>query len=314
MYTEIITEQGVIDEVAAHFPATLSTDDEGLIVTVPDGVHVAVLGLDRDVCGDPTRVALQVEMGAPDDWITATVDLSGCASMDPDEQLRDTLAESDRAAAAALTDEASGVLAAMAGDWVHDLGLVVRAFGDPDCEHDPGDRSRGFEIVALMCGDEADFETWPAPYGDDTAGWPLTAEHAAERAAAMLHLDSRVLDAWADQARDTRGEMESDLTLSSDMTWYGSPVVRVLAAGDGESTEDWPAIEVIATVRADGCDITAGVWDGSQSPVEISAACMSPRQALVAALGRLLGRELPQSTPGDGALARWSREVAAQDA
>lgn len=308
------TSQNAKATVADHLAATVELDGAGVLRTTPDGLPVDVLELAHDELGDPLTVVLRVETGdRPDDWITVTVDLSEHADTDPDAQFRDALAAYDRTTAAALEDAAHEFLAAMAGDWVHEVGVGVRALGDPECEHDVEDGSRGFEIVAYLCGDEVDDELWPCPSGD-TTGRPLTAEHAAERAAAMLQLDQRVLDAWADQAREQTGETESDLDLFEDTTWDGDPIIWVSAAGDdGESTEDWPSIGVRCTLHDDGHDITACVWMGSWPRTEFDAEDMTPRAALQEALERLLDRDLTVPKVGGDDLARWSREAVVQD-
>ena len=311
MYTSVITSQSTIDEAAKYFPATLTEDDRGHLVTVPDGIPVSILGVDRDECGDPIGASLRVETGTPDDWVTALVDLSEYASMAPDAQLCDALSMHDRAAAEALTDEADELLRAMGGDWVHDVGVTVRAAQDFECSVD-FEGGRGFEVVAHLSGDDLEPDRWPDPYGDSSTGWPLTAEHVCEIAAVALDLEAQIQDAWADQARAADGEVESDLSLWQDRTWDGRPITWVSAAAD-DADEYWPSVGVTTDLTADGCDLTACVWSGMQPGEEFSAAAMTPRQVLREALERLTDQDLPDTRPGDGLLARWSREQAARD-
>ena len=310
MYTPSITAQDLIDEIVEYFPATLTEDEDGRLVTALDGLHVSVLEADRDECGDLVGTSLRVETGTPDDWISLGVDLSEYANTDPDAQLRDSMTAYDMAAAQALTDEADEILRAMAGDWVHGLGVTVRAAQDFECSAD-FEGGRGFEVVAHLSGD-LEPDQWPDPYGDDTAGRPLTAEHVAELAASMLGLESRILDAWADQDRDDDGKV-AGLEVLQDMTWDGRPTLWVSASAD-DADEDWPSVGVTVTLHEDGRDIVADVWRGPQSGGEFDAAEMAPRTALREALERLLDRDLPDPEAGSDAFARWSREVAALDA
>ena len=310
MYTPSITSQLVIDEIAGHFPATLTEDESGGLVTAPDGIHVSVLRVDQDECGDPIGASLRIETGTPDEWITTYFDLSEYASTDPDAQLVDALSMHDRVAAEALTDEADELIRAMAGDWVHGVGVTVRAAQDFECESDFGG-GRGFEIVAELSGDEVGCDLWPCPYGDDTAGRLLTAEHAAELAASMLSLEARIQDEWSDQDCAADGEVENDLSVWRDCTWDGRPITWVSAAAD-DTDDDWPSVGVTTSLATDGCDLTACVWDGPRPVGEFSVAAMTPRQSLREALERLLDRDLPDTRPGDGLLVRWSREQAAR--
>lgn len=311
MYTPVSTSRIVIDEIAGYFPATLTENSGGHLVTAPDGIPVSILGADRDECGDLIGTSLRVETGTPDDWIVTSVDLSEYASTDPDAQLCDLLAAHDRAVAAALTDEADELLRAMAGDWVHDIGVTVRAAQDFECSVD-FEGGRGFEVVANLSGSDLEPDQWPNPYGDESSGRPLTADHAAEIAARALGLDERVLDAWTDQSTTDVGDVEDDLSVWKDSTWDGRPIVWVAAAA-ADADDRWPSIGVIVTLQDDGRDITATVWDGPQPRDEFDTASLSPRQAFIEALERLLNRDLPETEPGDGLLARWSREVASLD-
>lgn len=311
MHTPVITSQLVIDEVAGYFPDTLTEDGSRGLVTAPDGIPVSILGVDRDECDDPISTSLRIEAGTPDDWITETFDLSEYASTDPDAQLCDALSMHDRAAAAALTDEAYGILRAMAGDWVHDVDVTVRTSQDFECSVD-FEGGRGFEIVACLSGDDLEPDQWPNPYGDTSVGRPLTAGHVAEIAAQALDLEACVLDAWVDQDRDDDGEVE-DLEVFRDTTWDGRPIQWVSASAD-DADEGWPSVGVIVTLHEDGRDITADVWDGPRFTEKFDAAGMTPRTALREASERLLDRDLPDPEAGSGAFARWSREVAALDA
>ena len=311
MYTPVITSQSTIDEVAGYFPATLTEDDRGHLVTVPDGIPVSILGADRDECGDPIGASLRVETGTPDDWIVTSVDLSEYANMAPDAQLCDALSMHDRTAAEVLTDEADELLRAMGGDWVHGVGVTVRAAQDFECSVD-FEGGRGFEVTPNLNGDDLEPDRWPNPYGDFSTGRPLTAEHVCEIAAVALDLEARIQDAWADQSRAADDEVESDLSLWRDCTWDGRPITWVTAVAD-DADEDWPSIGVTTDLAADGCDLTACVWDGPQFTEEISVAAMTPRQALREALEYLMDQDLPDTRPGDGLLARWSREQAARD-
>lgn len=309
MHTPVITSQSTIDEVAEYFPATLTEDDRGRLVTAPDGIPVSVLGVDRDECGDLIGTTLRVEIGTPDDWIG--VDLSEYSNMSPDAQLCDALSAHDRAAAEVLTDEADELLRAMAGDWVHDVGVTVRAAQDFECSVDFGGE-RGFEVVAHLSGDDLEPDRWPYPYGDSSAGRPLTAEHVCEIAAVALDLEARIQDAWVDRARAADGEVESDLSLQRDQTWDFRPITWVTAVAD-DADDRWPSVGVTTTPAVDGCDLTACIWEGPRSDEEFSVAAMTPRQALHEALERLMDQDLPDTRPGDGLLARWSREQAARD-
>ena len=312
MYTQIITPRTLIDEIAGYFPATLTEDGNGRLVTAPDGIPVAPLRVGRDECGDLISVSLRAETGAPDDWTIMEVDLSEYASTDPDAQLCDALSMYDRVAAEVLTDEADELIRAMAGDWVPGVGVTVRAAQDDECESDFGG-GRGFEIVAVLNCDDLEPDRWPNPYEDTPTGRPLTAEQAARTAAQALDLEARVQDAWADQARTDEGEVEADLSLRQDCTWDGRPVTWVSAAA-ADADDSWPSAGVTTDLAGDGCDLTACVWVGAQPVTEFSAAAMTPRQALQQALERLTGRGLPDSRPGDGRLARWCRGAAAADA
>lgn len=310
MYMPSITSQIVIDEIVEYFPATLTEDEDGTLVTAPDGIHVSVLEVDHDECGDPIGTLLRIETGAPDDWITVAVDLSGYAAMDPDAQLCDALSMHDRATAEVLTDEADELLRAMAGDWVHGVGVTVRAAQDYECESDFGG-GRGFEITACMDGDDLEPDQWPTPAGDTSIGRPPTAEHVAEIAVRALDLEARIQDAWSDRASVADGAVENDLSIWRDRTWDGRPITWV-SAGAEDTDDDWPSIGVTADLADDGCDLTAGIWDGPQPVEEFSVAAMTPRRALHEALERLLDRDLPDTHPGDGLLAQWSREQAAR--
>lgn len=309
MYHEIVTDRDLIAEIADHFPATLTWDNEGHLVTAPDGIPVSILGITRDECGDPIGAEVRVEAGTPDDWLTGTADLSEYATMSPDAQMCDLLAAHDRAVAAALTDAAHETLRAMAGDWVPEVGVVVCASQDDECLTE-FDEHRGFEVRAVLCTDELEPDQWPHPY-DESLGHPLTADHVAEIAAQALELDERVLDAWTDQST-TGSAGEDDLSVWKDATWDGRPIVWVSAAAE-DADDFWPSVGVTVTLQADGRDITAGIWDGPRPEGEFDTESLSPRQALHEALERLLGRDLPGTRPGDGLLARWSREQAARD-
>lgn len=311
MNTQIITSRTLIDEIAEYFPATLIEGEDGLLVTAPDGIPVSVLEVDRDECGDPIGTLLRVETGTPDDWITAAVDLSECASTDPDAQLCDALTAHDRATAEALTAEADELLRAMAGDWVHGVGVTVRAAQDYECES-VFDGGRGLEVVADLNGDDLEPDQWPGPYGGAPIGRPLTAERAALMAAQALDLEARIQDGWADRARTDDGAVEADLSIWRDSTWDGRPITWVTARAE-DADDYWPSIGVTTDLADDGCDLTARVWAGPQPGAEFSAAAMTPRQTLHEALERLLDRGLPDTRPGDGALARWSRAAAARD-
>ena len=308
MYHKIVTDRDLIAEIADHFPATLAWNNEDRLVTASDGIPVSILGVTRDECGDPIRAAVRVEAGTPDDWLTGTADLSEYATMSPDAQMCDLLAAHDRAVAAALTDAADETLRAMAGDWVPGVGVVVRASQDDECLTEFGE-CRGFEVRARLCTDELEPDQWPNPYSDEPDGHPLTADHAAEIAARALELDGRVLDAWIDQSTTDAG----DLSVWKDSTWDGRPIVWVSAAAE-DADDFWPSVGVTVTLQADGRDITAGIWDGPRPEDEFDTAALNPRQALTEALGRLLGRALPKTEPGDGLLARWSREASSRDA
>lgn len=308
----MITSTNAKLTVADYLRATVELDHEGVLRTVPDGLPVGVVELTHDELGDPLTAVLRIETGdRPDDWTVAVLDLSEFASTDPDAQLVDAMAEYDRATAAALTDEAYEILRAMAGDWVHDLDVAVRTAQDFECSGDFRG-GRGFEIVAALSGDDLEPDQWPNLVGDDTIGRPLTAEHVAEIAAQALDLESRILDAWADQDRDDDSEVEG-LVVFQDVAWDGRSVQWVSASAD-DADEDWPSVGVTVTLHEAGRDITATVWDGPQPTDEFDAAGMTPRTALREALERLLDRNLPDTEAGSGALARWSREVAALDA
>lgn len=311
MHTQIITSSTLIDEIAGYFPATLAEGENGCLVTASDGIPVTLLGVDRDERGDLISVSLRVETGTPDEWITTGVDLSESAPTDPDAQLCAALAMRDRATADTLTDEADELLRSMAGDWVHEVGVVVRAAQDHECESDFAG-GRGFEIVALMCGDDLEPDQWPNPYGDDSSGRPLTVEHVVRTAAQSLDLEARIQDAWVDRSRTDDGEVEEDLSIVSDLTWDGQPITWVTAVAD-DASDDWPSVSVTTDLATDGCDLVSCVWDGRQPIEEFSVASMSPRQALHEALECLMDRDLPGTRPGDGLLARWSREQAARD-
>lgn len=311
MYTPVITSQPTIDEIAEYLPATLTENDRGHLVTAPDGIPVSVLGVDRDECGDLIGTSLRVETGTPDDWIITSVDLTQCANMDPDAQLCDALSMHDRVAAEALTDEADELLRAMGGDWVHDVGVTVRAAQDFECSVD-FEGGRGFEVVACLSGDDLEPDQWPNPYEDPSTGRPLTAEHVCEIVAVALDLEARIQDAWANQACAADGEAESDLSLWQDRTWDGRPITWVSAVAD-DADDFWPSVGVTTDLAADGCDLTACIWDGPQPGEKFSVAAMTPRQALHEALERLMDQDLPDTRPGDGLLARWSRERAAHN-
>ncbi len=311
MYTPVITSQSTIDEVAGFFPATLTENEGGDLVTSLDGFFVSILEVDRDECGDPIGTLLRVETGTPDDWIVTSVDLSEYASMAPDAQLCDALSMHDRAAAEALTDEADELLRTMGGDWVHDIGVTVRAAQDYECSVD-FEGARGFEVISYLNGDDLEPDRWPNPYEDSSPGRPLTAEHVCEIAAVALDLEARIQYAWANQDGDADGEAESDLSLWQDRTWDGPPITWVEAVAD-DADEDWPSIGVTTTLTADGCTFTACVWDKLQPVEKFSVTAMTPRQALHEALERLTDQVLPDTRPGDGLLARWSREQAARD-
>lgn len=311
MYHKIVTNRDLIAEIADYFPATLTWNNEGRLVTAPDGIPVSILGITRDECGDPIGVEVRVAAGTPDDWLTGTADLSEYATMSPDAQMCDLLAAHDRAAAAALTDAADETLRAMAGDWVPEVGVVVRASQDDECLTEFDER-RGFEVRAVLCTDELEPDQWPNPY-DESDGHPLTADHAAGIAAQALELDERVLDAWVDQSTTDAGDVEDDLSVWKDRTWDGRPIAWVSAAAE-DADDFWPSVGVTVTLQADGRDITAGIWDGPRLDVEFDTASLSPRQALTEALERLLDRDLPKTEPGDGLLARWSREASSRDA
>ena len=311
MNYKIVTDRDLIDEVASYFPATLTEDELGRLVTDPDGIRVSILGVTHDECGDLIGAEVRVEAGTPDDWLTGAFDLSEYATMDPDAQMCDLLAAHDRVVAQALTDEADELLRAMAGDWVHEVGIVVRASQDDECQTE-FDEHRGFEIRAVLCGDELEPYQWPNPYGDDTDGRPLTTDRVVGIAAQALGLESRVLDAWAEGSETDDGVAEDDLTIWPDRTWDDRPIVWVSAAAD-DADDSWPSIGVTASLADDGCTLTATVWDGPQPVDEFDAASLSPRQALTEALEQLLDRNLPETEPGDGLLARWSREAAARN-
>ena len=312
MHHEIVTDRDLIAEIADHFPATLTWNNEDRLVTAPDGIPVSILGITRDECGDPIGAEVRVEAGTPDDWLTGTADLSEYATMSPDAQMCDLMAAHDLAAAAALTDAADETLRAMAGDWVSEVGVVVRASQDCECLTE-FDEHRGFEVRAVLCTDELEPDQWPDPYGDESDGHPLTADHVAEIAAQALRLDARILDAWADQSTTDAGDVEDDLSVWDDSTWDGRPIVWLSAAAE-DAGEHWPSVDVTVTLRADGRDITAGIWDGPQPRGEFDTESLSPRQALTEALERLLDRGLPKTEPGDGLLARWSREAMSRNA
>lgn len=312
MHHKIITDRDLIAEIADYFPATLTWNNEDRLVTTPDGIPVSILGITRDECGDPIGAEVRVEAGTPDDWLTGTADLSEYATMSPDAQMCDLLAAHDRAVAAALTDAADETLRAMAGDWVPEVGVVVRASQDDECLTE-FDEHRGFEVRAVLSTDELEPDRWPYPYGDESDGHPLTADHVAEITAQALELDGRILDAWADQSTTDAGDVEDDLSVWKDSTWDGRPIVWVSAAAE-DADDFWPSVGVTVTLQADGRDITAGIWDGPRPEDEFDTASLSPRQALTEALERLLDRDLPKTEPGDGLLARWSREASSRDA
>nr|DAJ69137.1 MAG TPA: hypothetical protein [Caudoviricetes sp.] len=311
MYTPVITSQSTIDEVAAYFPATLTESDRGRLVTAPDGIPVSILGADRDECGDLIGTTLRVETGTRDDWVDTSVDLSEYASMDPDAQLCDALCMHDRVAAEALTDEADELLRAMAGDWVHDVSVTVRAAQDFECSVD-FEGGRGFEVVAHLSGSDLGPDRWPLPYGDTSTGQPLTVERVCEIAAQALDLEARIQDAWVDQACAADGEVESDLSVWRDSTWDGRPITWVTAVAD-DADDSWPSVGVTTDLAVDGCDLTACIWDGLRPDGRFSVTAMTPRQALHEALERLMDQDLPDTRPGDGRLARWSRIRAAHD-
>ena len=311
MYTPATTPQPVVDEVAGYFPATLTADDRGRLVTAPDGIPVSILGADRDECGDLIGASLRAETGTPDDWTVTRVDLSEFAPTDPDAQLRDALSAHDRAAALALTDEADELLRAMGGDWVPGIGVVVRAAQDFECES-VFDGGRGFEIIAELNGTALEPDQWPNPCGDTSTGQPLTPEHAAEIAAQALDLEARIQDSWSDQACGADEGAGTDLSVWRDSAWDGRPVTWVSAAAD-DADDYRPSIGVTTDPAADGYDLTARIYDGPRPEGEFPAAALTPRQAMHEALERLLDRDLPDTRPGDGLLTRWSREAAARD-
>lgn len=311
MTKQIITGQAVYDEVASYFPATLTEDERGRLVTALDGIPVSILGITRDECGDLSSAEACVATGTPDDWLTGAFDLSEDATMDPDAQMCDLLAAHDRAVAQALTDEADETLRAMAGDWVHEVGVVVRASQNDECLMDFEGR-RGFEIRAVLCSDELEPDGWRDSNRDDTDGRLLTADRAAEIAAQALGLESRILDAWAEESMTDDGVAENDLSVWQDLTWDGRPITWISATAE-DADDYWPSVGVTVDLRDDECAIASTVWAGLAPRNEFDATAMSPRQALVEALEQLLDRDLPETHPGDGLLARWSREVAAQD-
>ena len=312
MYHKIVTDRDLIAEIADYFPATLTWNNEDRLVTAPDGIPVSILGITRDECGDPIGAEVRVEAGTPDDWLTGTADLSEYATMSPDAQLCDLLAAHDRAVAAALTDAADETLRAMAGDWVPEVGVVVRASQDDECLTEFDER-RGFEVRAVLCTDELEPDQWPNPYSGEPDGHPLTADHAAEIAAQALDLEARIQDVWADQACSGEGELEGDLSVWRDSTWDGRPITWVEAVAD-DADDYWPSVGVTTDLAVDYCALTACIWDGPRPVEEFSAAAMSPRQALHEALERLMDQDLPDTRPGDGRLARWSREASSRDA
>ena len=307
MYRKIVDDRDLIAEIADYFPATLTRNNEDRLVTAPDGIPVFILGITCDECGDPIGAEVMVAVGTPDDWLTGTADLSEYATMSPDAQMCDLLAAHDRAAAAALTDAADETLRAMAGDWVPEVGVIVRASQD-ECLTE-FDEHRGFEVRALLSTTELAPDQWPNPYGDESGGHPLTADHVAEIAAQALELDEHVLDAWIDQSTP---DSRDDLSVWKDSTWDGRPIVWTSAAAE-DADDFWPSVGVTAELAVDGCDLTASVWDGMSPRGAFSAAALTPRQALHEALERLLDRDLPDTCPGDGLLAQWSRERAARD-
>ena len=298
MNTPSITSQLLVDEIAGYFPATLTEDESRDLITAPDGIPVSILKVDWDECDDPTGTSLRIETGTPDDAIIVNIDLSKYASTSPDAQLCDALSMHDRAVADILTDEADEILRAMAGDWVHDIGVTIRASRDSK-------DGRGFEIVTTLSGSDLVPDQWPNPYEGRPVSRPLTAEHAAQIAALALDLEGRIQDAWVDPARDA----ENDLTVWQDFTLDGVPITWVSADAD-DADDHWPSIGVTTDLADDGCDLTATVWVGPYPRDKFSVAAMTPRQALHEALERLLDRDLPDTRPGDGLLARWSREAA----